>query len=191
MNKIIITITVLLLLVGCSPQINDNMTQMEMERVAEKKIKDIEKQTEDMGEVLTWRDVELTNVLTGKKFMISDFDGKNILVNSFAVWCPNSKKQHDGFTELVNSGVVLISLNTDLNEDMEQVAKYASDNGFDWSFADASKEMTKSLIDEFGREIINTPQAPVILICESQTSRLLPAGIKSAEDLKLEIEEGC
>jgi hypothetical protein len=35
-----------------------------------------------------WMDVELTDVATGQKFKISDFKGKTVMLESFAVWCP-------------------------------------------------------------------------------------------------------
>jgi len=43
------------------------------------------------------------------------------------------------------------------------------------------------LIDEFGLTVVNAPRAPVILIDADGTARLLPGGVKSAEQLLKEI----
>jgi hypothetical protein len=35
---------------------------------------------------LSWVDIELTDVVTGETFRVSDFAGEQVLVESFAVW---------------------------------------------------------------------------------------------------------
>ena len=40
-----------------------------------------------------WIDDKFTNVRTGEKFSISDFEGKQVLVETFAVLCPACKRQ--------------------------------------------------------------------------------------------------
>tara|TARA_Y100000034_G_C6559755_1_gene242188 strand:- start:329 stop:472 length:144 start_codon:yes stop_codon:yes gene_type:complete len=47
------------------------------------------------------------------------------------------------------------------------------------------------LIDEFGVNVVNAPQAPVILVCKDQSTRLLKRGVKSSSELKEEIKKGC
>jgi thiol-disulfide isomerase/thioredoxin len=146
------------------------------------------------GSAIDWKETALKDVITGNTFKISDFKGKSILVESFAVWCPTCKKQQDKVKELheeVGDTVISISLDTDPNEEEAQVIAHANENGFDWLFAVSPKELTQSLIDEFGVNVVNAPQAPVILICEDQSARLLERGVKSADKLKSEIEKGC
>ena len=141
-----------------------------------------------------WMNVELTDVATGKTFKISDFVGKPILVESFAVWCPTCLKQQQQTNELKmreGESIVHISLDVDPNEDAEQVREHIETHEFDWYFAISPVELTNALVDEFGLLIISSPQAPVVLICEDGSSRLLESGVKSSDELLTEVEEGC
>jgi len=139
-----------------------------------------------------WKDIELENVLTGEKLTISSID-KPILLETFAVWCPTCRKQQDKVKELheeLGDAVISISLDTDPNEDAQQIIDHATRNGFDWFFAISPEDMTRALIDEFGITIVNAPSAPIILLCPGKQGRLLPSGVKSAQELK-EAVESC
>ncbi|WP_406660166.1 redoxin family protein [Methanolobus sp. ZRKC3] len=141
-----------------------------------------------------WRDIELTDVRTGEVFKISDFEGKTVLIESFAVWCPTCLKQQQEtkiLSDMEDENVIHIGLDTDPNEDEEIVRNHAQSNGFDWYYAVSPVEFTQSLIDQFGVGVVNAPSAPVILICEDQSTRLLRNGVKPAEELQEEIEKGC
>jgi len=144
-----------------------------------------------------WRSFPLTDVSSGEAFKISDFAGKMVLVESFAVWCPVCTKQQQEIKKLHEENenseneIISISLDTDPNEDEQKVLEAVQERGFTWRFAVSPAELTKLLIDEFGPAIVNAPFAPVILVCENQSARLLGRGSKSAEELKAEIERGC
>jgi cytochrome oxidase Cu insertion factor (SCO1/SenC/PrrC family) len=144
-------------------------------------------------EPVNWLDTELKDVVTGETFKISDFKGKPILLESFAVWCPICLKQQFETQESMDldDNVVHISIDTDPNEDEDIVKQHVSTYGFDWYFAVAPVEMTRALVDEFGFTIVNAPSAPVLLICEDQTTRFLPSGIKTASELSEEVNKGC
>ncbi|NPE27769.1 redoxin family protein [Methanococcoides sp. SA1] len=144
-------------------------------------------------EIIDWKEVELTNTITGDTFKISDFEGQTVMLETFAVWCPTCLQQQKEMKKLslVETEVIHISLDTDPNEDAELVKDHAEKNGFDWYFAVAPIEMTGSLIDEFGVAVVNAPSAPVILICDDQSTRLLDRGLKRSDELLTELEEGC
>ncbi|MFQ5815390.1 MAG: TlpA family protein disulfide reductase, partial [Candidatus Hydrothermarchaeaceae archaeon] len=84
-----------------------------------------------------------------------------------------------------------ISLDTDPNEDEDRVRWHLETYGFDWIFAVSPIELTRALIDDYGIGVVNAPAAPVILICEDQSTRFLRSGIKPAGELLSEIEKGC
>ncbi|MFH0860268.1 MAG: TlpA disulfide reductase family protein [Candidatus Altiarchaeota archaeon] len=141
-----------------------------------------------------WRETQLEDVLTGDAFRVSDFEGQPVLVESFAVWCPTCKQQQDqmnSLLKLVVGEVVVISLDTDPSEDAGQIKQHIEKNGYTWLFAVPPPEMTRELIKEFGVSVVNAPAAPVILVCENQSARLLGRGIKSDETLLDEISRGC
>jgi thiol-disulfide isomerase/thioredoxin len=141
-----------------------------------------------------WRDAELTDTLSGETFRISDFKGKPVLLESFAVWCPVCLQQQKEIKKLKESdgdAIIHISLDTDPNEDAAAVIAHAGRNGLDWYFAISPTSLTEILIDEFGFSFVNAPSAPVVLICEDQSTRFLRGGVKSADELKTEIGNGC
>ncbi|MFQ6055241.1 MAG: TlpA family protein disulfide reductase [Methanosarcinales archaeon] len=146
------------------------------------------------NETIDWKNFELTDVATGNKFKIRDFTGKPILMESFAVWCPTCLQQQKQIKELKSTegaSIVYISLDVDPNEDEDIIKDHFIRNGFDWYFAIAPPEFTRALIDEFGLKFVNAPAAPVVLICENQSTRFLGRGVKSADKLKSEIDRGC
>ena len=138
-----------------------------------------------------WRDAELVDVRTGEKFSINQFD-KPILLESFAVWCPTCTKQQTEIKKLhdeVGDTFISISLDTDPNEDKENVLEHIERNGFNWFYVISPREVTESLIAEFGIWFVNAPQAPVVLICQDGTIIQLKSGVKSPSYLKKEISK--
>ncbi len=139
-----------------------------------------------------WMDIELTDVATGQTFKINDFKGKPVLLESFAVWCLTCLRQQREIKkvrEIEGDAIVHISLDTDPNEDADKIREHVERNGLDWYFAVAPIELTNALIDEFGLAVVNAPGAPVILIYEDQSAKLLRSGVKSAEELISEIQK--
>ncbi len=142
-------------------------------------------------ELPAWASIELVDAVTGEPFTISDFAGRPILVESFAVWCSTCLRQQKEMGKLIESHgeeIIHVSLNTDPNEDLIAVRQHAEKHEFSWYFAVAPVEMTQALIDAFGLTVVNAPRAPVILIEADGSARLLPNGLKSAEELLEEID---
>lgn len=150
--------------------------------------------TPDQPVVRPWMDIELTDVATGETFKISDFEGKSILLESFAVWCPTCLAQQKELQKLQPSegdDVIHISLDTDPNEDTEKVREHIQRYGLDWYFAVSPIELTQALIDEFGLDFVSAPRAPVVLICKDGSARFLRSGVKPVEELAAEVAQGC
>lgn len=138
--------------------------------------------------------MELRDVATGKTFKISDFLGRPVLMESFAVWCPTCTEQQKQTKELkeeVGEAIVHISLDTDPNEDIEFVREHIEKNGFNWYYAVSPPEMTQALINEFGIKFVNAPLVPMVLICPDGSTRFLRSGVKRVDDMKNEVGRGC
>ncbi|WP_255336205.1 TlpA disulfide reductase family protein [Methanosarcina sp. KYL-1] len=149
---------------------------------------------EDTVSPADWMDYELADARTGETFMVSDFRGKPVLLETFAVWCPTCLKQQEAKKMFEDKGdeVVHISLDVDPNENAEIVRNHMESNGFEWYSSVAPPEMTRELINEFGITVINAPSASVVLVCEDQSARLLEMnGVKPVSLLEEEIEKGC
>ena len=142
-------------------------------------------------ETSNWKATELTDVVSGERFKISDFAGKTVLMESFAVWCPLCLKQQQQMAKTVGDNIVHVSLDTDPNEDSAQVKAHATQNNFEWYFAISPPTFTQELINEFGVGVVSAPSAPVIMICPDQSTRMLRRGVKSSEKLFSEIAAGC
>lgn len=158
----------------------DKETNIEPEEILSKNIFDF-----------SWTDLSLKNINTQEEFKISDFSGKPILIESFAVWCPTCTSQQKKIKELhdeLGDSVISISLDTDPNEDESKVIGHVSKYGFDWIYVISPVELTKALIDEFGIDFVNAPSAPMALICPDGTYKQLRSGVKSSSELKEEID---
>lgn len=141
-----------------------------------------------------WVNFELRDVATGETFKISDFSDKPVLLESFAVWCPTCTRQQKEIRKLheeIGDSVISISIDTDPNEDKGKVLEHIERNSFNWFYAVSPVEFTRSLIDQFGINIVNAPSAPMILICNGEHARQLDSGIKSVGELKEELARGC
>ena len=146
------------------------------------------------GSIPLWMDAELKDIRTGQTFKISDFKGKPVLMESFAVWCPICTQQQKNTKKLeadADNEIVTVSIDTDANEDVDRVLSHITRNDFTWYYAIAPIEVTRSMIDQFGRQFVNVPLVPIILVCPDQSAKLLPFGVKSAERLKTEVKQGC
>ena len=147
------------------------------------------------GETRSWMEFELEDIRTGETFRISDFQGKPIVLESFAVWCPTCTKQQREIKKLhdeMGDDVISISLDTDQSEDKARVRTHIESNDFTWYYTISPIEMTQALIDEFGNSIISAPSAPMVLICEDLSFRKLGGfSSRSVDKLKQEIAKGC
>ena len=145
------------------------------------------------SELPLWKTETLKDISTDHTFTLNGFT-QPVLVESFAVWCPVCTRQQEEvkkFHEL-REDVVSVAINTDHNEDEERVLEHIQKNGFDWLYAVASEDFTRSLIAEFGGGIVNAPSAPMFLICPNkQVHRLRRNGVKPASELSETIDQFC
>jgi hypothetical protein len=84
-----------------------------------------------------------------------------------------------------------VAIDIDSNEDVELIREAWKARGLTEIVAISPERLTSTLVDEYGPEIVTAPQAPIVLISADQTSaRLLPSGLKDAEELTAEIAKG-
>lgn len=131
-----------------------------------------------------WRTTQLTDVRTDERFTVAGLEGP-VLLEFFAVWCPVCTDQQGRIATLHErrDDFVSVSINTDPNEDAATVREHLDRHGFDWRYAVAPTEMTRSLREAFGPVVLSPPQAPMVLRCPDGTATLLETGVKSVEAL--------
>ena len=146
------------------------------------------------SQIPLWHTILLEDINSGRMYTIEELNDRPILLESFAVWCPKctqQQRENKKFHKEVGEAVISIGLNTDPNEDESAVLKHTQENEFDWIYSISPPDLTRELINEFGREIVSAPSVPMILICEDGKSYFLDRGFKSVEKLKGSINEKC
>lgn len=115
-----------------------------------------------------WRTAVLRDVLTGDEFSIRDLEGKVVVIEPMAIWCINCRFQQleaqHALETLGSDDVVYLSLDVDARERPEDLAAYARREGFDWRFAVASTEFSRSLAATFGDQVLSPPATPLIVL---------------------------
>jgi thiol-disulfide isomerase/thioredoxin len=136
-----------------------------------------------------WYSSELTDVNTGMVFRVADYQGKVVLVETMAIWCPKcltQQKEVDRLHDILGGrdDFVSLGINTDPNEDSTQLSAYVKNNGFDWLYVVASNELINEIGELYGSQYLNPPSTPMLIIDKQGEAHLLPFGIKTAEELQ-------
>jgi thiol-disulfide isomerase/thioredoxin len=143
----------------------------------------------------TWQTIALTNATTGETFTLGDFQGKTVFVEPMATWCSNCRAQQGEVREAktqLGDDVVFIGLSLETNLPSENLATYAQDNGFDWTYAVMPVDLLSQLADQFGRSITNAPSTPHFIIRPDGSFTDLSTGIDPADTIvaKIQAEQG-
>jgi cytochrome oxidase Cu insertion factor (SCO1/SenC/PrrC family) len=137
--------------------------------------------------------VELTDVASGSTFKLADFQGKVVLLEPFAQWCPTCLGQQREVARLhellgQRDDFVSVGLDIDPNEDAAMLRDYLARNGFDWLHAVPPAEVAAEIGEVYGSQYLNPPSAPMFVIDRHGTVHPLDFGKKSAEDLLKALE---
>jgi hypothetical protein len=135
-----------------------------------------------------WRNADLTDVRTGETFTIDDLDGRLVAIEPMAIWCSNCRiQQREAVAALAALGsadLVYVGLDVDPNEPAEALAAYSEEQGFDWTFVVATKDVARSLAAEFGDQVLSPPSTPLILVGPDGAVIELHFGIRPAAELE-------
>ena len=107
-----------------------------------------------------------------------------------AMWCPNCKRQQQEVQALhaalgeMGADLVSLGLDIDPNENAADLKAYTDANGFDWLYAVAPPDVSRSLSELYGDQFLNPPSTPMLVIDRHGQVHPLPFGIKDAETLK-------
>lgn len=148
----------------------------------------------DTGAGETWQTMLLNDVRTGTQFSIADMNDTPVLIQAFTITCPICRQQQAEISTLHASGAVpfvMIGLDIDPYGDERSLRDYTRRYGYYGLYAHSPPEVTGALVDQFGTLVLSPAQAPLILVCPDGTARILSPGVKSAEDLRKVLTEGC
>jgi Peroxiredoxin len=137
-----------------------------------------------------WKTYHLEDVTTQASFNISSLSGKPVLLYAFTISCPVCTRQQQEIALLrkeAGESFYAVGLDIDPNEDASSLREHIQKNGFYGYYALSPLEMTQSLLDEFGIEVITPASAPMILVLPDGTAKKLQSNIKSAAYLRQEM----
>ena len=85
--------------------------------------------------------------------------------------------------------VVMISIDSDSNEDATLLRRYAEQLGFSWRFAVAPREVMASVAQEIGNGFLTQTNEPMFVVsAKTGRAHALPFGHKSEEDLRTAVQ---
>lgn len=146
-----------------------------------------------MMDLPIWQTLPLTDAATGESFALADFQGKTVFVEPMATWCSNCRTQQGNVVQaklqLSDDDVVFVGLSLETTLPAEDLARYARDNGFHWTYAVMSEELLAGLASEFGRSITSAPSTPHFIIRPDGSFTELSTGIDSPAEIVAKIQE--
>jgi len=139
-----------------------------------------------------WQTTPFEDARTGETVSVAGVDGP-VVLHTFATWCSTCHSQQqnlDRFHERRGNEVTMVDLTIDGNDDPDDVAAHAEENGFDWRFGVAPAEMTGSLVDDVGDRVVFAPQSPVIVVCADGRTETL-GKVSSADAIADTLDSTC
>jgi thiol-disulfide isomerase/thioredoxin len=126
----------------------------------------------------SWQTVQLTDVLTGKQFKLSDFRGKPVLVEQMAIWCPLCAQEQDqlqAVQQKLGDKIVIVSVDIDPKETPQALANYATSKGHMWIW---SKD-PGAVLNFFQ---LSPPDTPVLVVAPDGTFKLFSGQITTSNE---------
>ena len=114
----------------------------------------------------TWQTLPLTDVRTGETFTLEGLSG-TVYVEPMATWCSNCRAQLRNVQKAkaqlgddATGDVTFLALSVETTLEPAALARYADEQGFDFTFAVMTPELLRALAGEFGQSIANPPATP-------------------------------
>ena len=141
-----------------------------------------------LAQDVSWRDLPLTDARTGETFTLADLGDQTILVEPMATWCANCRHQlgnvRDAKTQLGDEALVtFVALSIETTLKADALARYAEEQGFDFTFAVMTPEMLRALATEFGQAVASPPSTPHFVIYPDGTTTDLFTGFQAPDEL--------
>jgi thiol-disulfide isomerase/thioredoxin len=133
-----------------------------------------------------WQLIEVTDT-GGETFTIADLAGRPVFVENFATWCSNCRDQLRATQDAAAAAgddAVFLALSVETELDVDDMADYQRDNGFDdIRFAVMSPELLAAMDAAFGTSALNPPSTPKVAVAADGTPGELVTGSESSEQI--------
>jgi hypothetical protein len=142
-----------------------------------------------------WATAELLDVATGETLTIAALaaEGRPVILETMAIWCSNclaqQKRIEEALAGTAPDEAAYVVLTIDPAEDAARLARYRDQHGFEGIYAVAPRDVAQALAADFGDQVLNPPATPVVFISPSGRVTLTPYGPKSADDIRMFLED--
>ena len=127
-------------------------------------------------------DFEIKDI-DGNNIRLSDYEGKVVILDLMATWCPPCIEEMGHLKEIYNefdsSDVLIMSIDLDTTETNEELRRFKDDYGDDWIFA----RDTDGVGDKYNVDSIPT----IVIIDKNGEIAYQNVGLTSSSDLLNEI----
>jgi thiol-disulfide isomerase/thioredoxin len=138
-----------------------------------------------------WRTAELRDVRSGETLVVNELTraGLLVVIEPMAIWCTSCRTQQNeartALASLDRDDIVYISLDVDPNETEPDLARYADERAYPWHFVVASRDVARSIAQDFGDQVLSPPSTPKIVVARDGQAEV-SFGIKRADQLEAE-----
>lgn len=109
-----------------------------------------------------------------------------------ATWCTNCRQQlgnvRDAKAQLGDE-VTFIALSVETTLSADELARYAEDQGFDFTFAVMTPPLLRALAAEFGQSITSPPSTPHFIISPDGTTSELLTGFSTPDEIVAAVQQ--
>jgi len=106
----------------------------------------------------------------GRKVSAADFDGKVLIVDFWATWCPPCRKEIPGFIQLqkeyADKGLVIVGFSMD--KDPQTHDRWIKEQGLNYLSIFADTEAGRSIVEAFGKQVGEISALPTTLVLDRQ-----------------------
>ena len=140
----------------------------------------------------SWQDLPLTNAQTGETFALADFAGQTVYVEPMATWCANCRTQLGNVSKAktqLGDKVTFVALSVETTLKANELASYAKNQGFDFTFAVMTPEVLRALAAEFGQAVTSPPSTPHFVISPDGTTSELLTGFSTTDEIAALVQQ--